>query len=43
MTLCLFPKHLSLRMRLYGDTAKQPKKKKKGSASIWYIYASLPL
>lgn len=25
------------------DVAKEPKEKKKGSASIWCIYASLPL
>lgn len=34
---------LSLHVCLYRDREKEPKERKKGSASIWYIYASLPL
>lgn len=33
----------SLRVYLYRDREKESKEQKKGSASIWYIYASLPL
>lgn len=45
LTLLSVQSLLSNRMSvcLYRDSKNEPKERKKGSASIWYIYASLLL